>query len=540
MAEERDVVIVGAGFSGLYQLYRLRQEGFDVHLYEAGSGVGGVWNANRYPGARVDSHVPNYEYSIEAVWRDWDWPERFPSGEDLRRYFEHVDTVLDLRRDISLNTRVTSAVFDEASHRWTVTTDRGDQVSTRFVVLCTGFATKPYVPELPGLADFTGEWHHTARWPEASSDLAGRRIGVIGTGASGVQVVQEASKVADHLVVFQRTPVTAIAMQQRRISAEEMAEAKKTYREVFAGRNAPPGSMTDVQRLDIGAFDVTPQERERIFQEAWDRGGFHFWVGTFKDILSDEAANLTAYEFWRDKTRARIDDPAIADFLAPMVPPYPFGTKRPSLEQDYYEAFNQANVTLVDLRSTPIETVTYDGIRTSDNTFDLDLIVFATGFDANTGGLTQIDIIDTDGVSLRDRWADGVDTNLGLSVSKFPNMIIMYGPQSPTAFCNGPTCAEIHGDWIVELFEHMRDRGLTRIESTPEAEQQWTDHVASVASSSLLSTVDSWYMSANIPGKPRQLLNYPATDSYLRALARLRENGYSHFVFAGPGASASF
>ncbi|MEZ5228217.1 MAG: NAD(P)/FAD-dependent oxidoreductase [Acidimicrobiales bacterium] len=388
------------------------------------------------------------------------------------------------------------------------------------------------MPDFPGLAEFGGEWYHTARWPEDEVPLAGRRIGVIGTGASGVQVVQEASKVARELVVFQRSPVTAIAMQQRQLSVEEQAEAKKTYREVFAHRNTPPGSMTDVLRLDIGAFDVTPEERERIYQAAWDKGGFHFWVGTFNDILADEAANLTAYEFWRDKVRPRIDDPAVADFLAPMSPPYPFGTKRPSLEQDYYEAFNQDNVHLVDLRSTPIERFTNAGIETSAASFDLDLVVFATGFDANTGGLTQIDLRDTDGVSLSDRWAGGVSSNLGLSVSKFPNMIIMYGPQSPTAFCNGPTCAEVHGEWIVDLFEHMRDEHLTRIESTPEAEQQWTDHVASVAASSLLSKADSWYMSANIPGKPRQLLNFPATDSYLRHLARRQANGYEGFVFA--------
>lgn len=529
MSSEVDVAIVGAGFSGLYQLYRLRQEGFVVHLFEADSGLGGVWNSNRYPGARVDSHVPNYEYSIEAVWRDWNWTERFPGGDELRQYFQHVDEVLDLSRDISLNTRIESARFNELDHRWLLTTASGQQIAAQFVIMCTGFASKPYVPEFPGLGDFEGECHHTARWPESGTSFTGHRVGVIGTGASGVQIVQEASKDAAELVVFQRNPVTALPMQQRRLSVNEQLIAKASYRATFKKRNSPPGTMTDVHHNGTGALEVSAARRAEVFEDAWQKGGFHFWVGTFNDILFDDAASRFAYDFWRDKTRARIEDPAIADFLAPMEPPYAFGSKRPSLEQGYYEAFNQANVRLVDLKQTPIERITPTSVRTAAEEFELDMLVLATGFDANTGGLTQIDIIGTDGKTLGDRWKNGVQTNFGLSASGYPNLLFMYGPQSPTAFCNGPTCAELQGEWIVELLAHLRAEGLTRIESTEAAEQAWTDQLVEIAAMTTIGKTDSWYMSANIPGKPRQLLNYPNTDEYLRQLAECRNNGFAGF-----------
>lgn len=527
-----DALIVGAGFNGLYQLFRLRERGFAVRLYEAGSGLGGVWHWNCYPGARVDSHVPNYEFSMEEVWRDWTWTERFPGYEELRRYFEHVDETLDLRRDIELETRVTSARFDEHDRRWLVETDQGGSVRPRHLILCTGFASKPYVPDIDGLDRFDGPCHHTARWPQDGLSFAGKRVGVIGTGASGVQVVQEASKEADHLTVFQRTAVTALPMQQRALGADEQEEAKKDYAEIFRKRNAPPGSFYDIHRLTTSALDATPEERTQVYEDAWDKGGFHFWAGTFADVGLDDDANLTAYEFWRDKVRARVDDAATAEVLAPTDPPYPFGTKRPSLEQDYYEAFNQPNVRLVDLRSTPIEKITADGIKTSAEHVDLDILVLATGFDANTGGLTQIDIRDTEGVSLNDRWAPGVETHLGISVAGFPNMMFLYGPQSPAAFCNGPTCAELQGNWVIECLEYLRANDLTRIESTPEAGRSWSADLDRVGAGTLLGKADSWYMSANIPGKRRQLLNYPASDQYLDAIGSNAANGYEGFLLS--------
>ena len=530
--ERFDAVVVGAGFSGLYQLYQLRERGFRVQLLEAGSGPGGVWQQNRYPGARVDSHVPNYELSIEAVWRDWTWTERFPGWEELQRYFRHVVDVLDLGRDIRFDTRVLSARFDSERDRWKIMTDTRRTVRARFFILCTGFASKPYVPDIAGLGSFTGKCHHSALWPAGGVGFAGKRVGVIGTGASGVQIVQEASKDAAHLTVFQRSPVTALPMQQRRLSAHEQAEAKSHYPEIFRIRNRPPGSFYDIVRLDVSALAVSDEERLAVYEAAWERGGFHFWAGTFNDVLIDEAANRTAYDFWRDKTRARLRDPLVAEMLAPTEPPYPFGTKRPSLEQGYYEVFNQDNVTLVDLRSEPIVNVTPTGLQTTTQHYDVDVLVLATGFDANTGGLTAIDICGTDGRSLAERWSDGVDTNLGLTVAGFPNLLFLYGPQSPTAFCNGPTCAELQGDWVVECLTYLREHGWTRLDSTDDAARQWSAHLDDVAAMTLLSRTDSWYMAANIPGKRRQLLNYPMSDAYLERLHAVAASGYDAFVLS--------
>lgn len=530
--ERFDVVIVGAGFSGLYQLYELRRRGYSVHLVEANGGPGGVWWANRYPGARVDSHVPNYEYSLEEVWRDWTWSERFPSGEEIRRYFRHVDDVLGLSSDISYRTRVAEARFDETDHQWSIGLEgaRTDRLTARYLILCTGFASKPYVPELPGLDRFEGPCHHTARWPHDGLDLGGEHVGVIGTGASGVQVVQEATKVAASVTVFQRTPVTALPMQQRRLDPDAVAEAKSDYPAVFARRNNPPGSMHDIVRRGKSAVEASESEREAVFTDAWDEGGFHFWAATFADVGSDLRANRMAYDYWRDRTRARIDDPAVADVLAPMEPPYPFGTKRPSLEQGYYECFNEPHVHLVDLRAEPISEITPSGVRCGERHHELDVLVLATGFDANTGGLTEIDIRGTDGRTMAQRWADGVDTTLGLAVSGFPNLFFLYGPQSPASFCNGPTCAELQSQWMADLLDHLRAGDHTRIESSPEADRAWSAHLDDVAEGSLLAETDSWYMAANIPGKRRQLLNYPNSDAYLDALARSAADGYDQFV----------
>ena len=527
--EKFDVVIVGAGFSGLYLLYRLRREGFSVRLLEAQSGLGGVWQANRYPGARVDSHVPNYEYSMEACWRDWVWSERFPGRDELVRYFEHVDRALDLGRDIELETRIATCRFTRDGS-WTLTAEDGRRYDCAFLVMCTGFGSKPYTPDLPGLASFAGTCHHTAMWPEDGVDFAGQRVGIIGTGASGVQVVQEAAPLVRHLAVFQRTPVTALPMQQQALDPAAQAAAKRHYPALFERRNEPPGNFCDIERLAAGVFDVSAEERERVFEAAWQKGGFHFWVGTFGDVLRDEAANRAAYDFWRDKVRARIDDPELADLLAPMEPPYPFGTKRPSLEQGYYECFNRPNVELVDLNATPLDRIVESSVRTSEMTFELDVLVLATGFDANTGGLTAIDIRGREDVALAAAWSGGVDTHLGVAVPGFPNMLMLYGPQSATAFCNGPTCAEFQGDWTIRLLQHMRACGHSLVETTVEAGAAWSTHLAEMAESTLFGRTDSWYMGANIPGKPRQLLNYPDSDAYRYRLRDCEANGYDGFV----------
>lgn len=525
------MLIVGAGFSGLYLLHRLRTEGFSVRLAEASGGVGGVWQNNCYPGARVDSHVPNYEYSAEEIWRDWTWSERFPGRDELLAYFHHVVGVWDLEGDIDLQTRVRSARFDEASHCWSVATDTARTYESRFLVMCTGFGSKPYVPDLPGLSEFAGDLHHTACWPAGGEPIAGRRVGVIGTGASGVQVVQEVAPSAAHLTVFQRSPVMAIPMRQQRLDHADQQLAKEEYPEVFRRRRTSPTSFADIERIDVSALEVPAGERRAVYEEAWRKGGFHFWAGTFADILLDERANTTAYEFWRDQTRARIEDPAIAELLAPSEPPYPFGTKRPSLEQTYYECFNQPNVDLVDLRRTPLESITPSGLRTTVDEIDLDLLVLATGFDANTGGLVAIDIRDRDDRSLAERWSGGVDTHIGMAAHGFPNMLFLYGPQSATAFCNGPVCAELQGDWVTDLLAHLRDLGHSVFDVVADTGPEWSAELALIADATLLGRTDSWYMAANVPGKPRQLLNYPSPGMYAERLRRCASAGYDGFVF---------
>lgn len=530
---ELDALIVGAGFSGLYALHRLRADGFSVRLIEASDGPGGVWQNNRYPGARVDSHVPNYEYSLEPVWRDWSWTERFPGRDELVAYFDHATEVLDLRRDIDLRTRARAASFDPSASRWAVATDAGRSYACRYLLLCTGFGSKPFVPVLPGLQDFGGDCHHTAEWPPDGVTLEGRRVGVIGTGASGVQVIQEAARDAAHLTVFQRSPVMAIPMRQRRLEPDGQRAAKATYPEVFRRRNSSPTTFADIQRLDVSALEVSAAERERVYEDAWEKGGFHFWAGTFNDVLIDEHANRTAYDFWRDKVRARIDDAATAQRLAPADPPYPFGTKRPPLEQGYYECFNQDNVELVDLRRNPIDTITATGVRTAAGEVDVDVLILATGFDANTGGLTAIDVRDRDGRALAQRWSRGVDTHLRVAVHGFPNMLLLYGPQSAAAFCNGPVCAEVQGDWVAGLLASMRAHGHSSFDVRAETGPAWTAHLAELAQATLFGRADSWYMGANVPGKPRQLLNYPSASMYIERLLECAARGYDGFEFDG-------
>jgi cyclohexanone monooxygenase len=528
-SEVLDTLIVGAGFSGIYLLHRLRQRGFNVRLFEAGDDLGGIWYWNCYPGARVDSHVPNYEFSLEELWRDWSWTERFPAWDELRRYFHHVDQKLDLSRDIRFDSRVTAARFDADADQWQIECADGHRVRARFFIPCTGFAAKAYVPDLPGLGSFAGPRVHTAHWPQDGLDISDRRVGVIGTGASGVQVIQEAGKVASHLTVFQRTPILALPMQQQALDEPSQRAMKAHYPEWFRQRARSAGGLFDIAADERSALEVSARERLAVFESAWQKGGFHFWVGTFSDILLDEQANRLAYEFWREKTRARIKDPVMAEKLAPADPPHPFGAKRPSLEQWYYEVFNQDNVTLVDLREESIEEIIPTGVRTASRHCELDILVLATGFDASTGGLTQLEIQGLSGRTLKDTWSSGVKTYLGLGIPDFPNLLMLYGPQSPTAFCNGPTCAELQGDWVVDCLCYLRDHGLTRLEAEAAAGESWTEHMADLAAGTLLPRAESWYMGANIPGKPRQLLHHLGVQEYLAFCQESAENGYSGF-----------
>jgi cation diffusion facilitator CzcD-associated flavoprotein CzcO len=530
--EDLDVIIVGAGFAGLYLLDRLRKMGMTVQVLEAGGGLGGVWYWNCYPGARVDSPGPIYQYSCDDLWRNWQFSELYPSWQELRAYFQYVDGKLGLSRDIRFNRRVDAATFDPAGNRWTVRSSDGSVARARYFVLCTGLGSKPYVPDLPGLRDFAGASHHTALWPQQGLDMQGKRVGVIGTGASGVQVAQEAAGVAEHLTVFQRTPNMALPMRQAKLDEVTIRRMKESYPEIY-DRRTKTFSGAAIDFLGQSAFEVSDDERRTIFERLWEMGGFAPWVGGFNDILMNEAANRAAYDFWRDKTRARIKDPAIAEILAPTEPMHPYGVKRPSLEQNFYEIFNQPNVSLVDLRTTPIERVTRNGITTAAGDHDLDILVLATGFDAVTGGLTSIDIRGTQGETLKEKWAKGVRAYLGMAVAGFPNLLFVYGPQSPNAFCNGPTCAEVQGDWIARLIDHLRQRHLTRIEATVPAEEAWRGQVLALADNTLFPRADSWYLGANIPGKRREMLIFAGgLPAYIEKCRESAERGYEGFAIS--------
>ena len=530
--EEFDVLVIGAGFAGIYQLDRLRSLGHSVKILEAGPELGGIWYWNCYPGARVDTEGPIYQFSRDDLWRDWEFTELYPGWNEVRDYFAYLDRKLDISKDVRFNTRVTAAHFHSGHNQWVVRASDGRTMRCTYLVACLGFASKPYLPQIPGLAQdtFEGRWHHTALWPQEGLDFTGRRVAVIGTGASGVQVVQEAAAEAAQLTLFQRTPNLALPMGQRTLGPADQATIKATLPERFESRgNTFAGFDFDFEPRN--ATDLSQEERTAEYERLWQAGGFRFWLATFQDTLFDPKSNEYAYAFWRDKVRARIDDAALQEKLAPTTPPHPFGVKRPSLEQHYYEAFNQDNVALVDLNDTPIQSVTERGILTADGVeHEFDIIVLATGFDAVSGGLTAIDIRGADGSLLRDKWASGVRTHLGMATAGFPNLLFAYGPQSPSGFCNGPTCAEIQGEMIIETLEHLLSNGHRRIEATPEAEEEWTHHVAELVAPTLFLHAKSWYVGANIPGKPVQMLNYPGGLPLYRAkYEESKANNYAGF-----------
>lgn len=524
---EYDVVVVGAGFTGIHQLRRLRELGFSVTLLEGGSDLGGVWNLNRYPGARVDSHAPIYQFSDEQIWRDFDFTELFPDHRELRKYFNHVDSKLNLRTDCRFGAKVTAASFDQEANTWTLSTEDGQRVRGRFVVFATGSTVEPYAPPFPGQEDYRGTLVHTARWPEGL-DYANKRVAVIGTGASGLQVIQEIGPVAEHLTVFQRTPNLSLPMQQQPLSAADNAKLKETYADIFANwGNTFAGADFDFDPRK--ASEVSDAEREEVYERIWQAGGFRFWLATFYDTVFDEVSNRHAYDFWKKKIRARITDPKKADLLAPHEPPHPFGTKRPALHQTYYEVMDQSNVSIIPVRENPIERFTAAGIRTADGVeHEFDIIVLATGYDSNTGVLKAIDLRGTAGRTMAEKWANGVDAHLGVMTNEFPNLVFLYGPQSPTGFVNGTASAELQGDVIVDLLDFMRKNGHKRFESTPDADQEWTAVIDAIDKVALFRKADSWYNGGNIPGKPRQMLQYPGgMPAYLQYWEEEKKVDYS-------------
>ncbi|THV04300.1 cyclohexanone monooxygenase [Dendrothele bispora CBS 962.96] len=526
-----DVLIVGSGFAGIYQLYQLRKLGYSVHIFDAAGDTGGTWYWNCYPGARVDSEIPFYELSIQDVWKGWAWTERFPGWKELRKYFNYLDEKLNVKKDISFNTRVVSARWNSSSDRWIVTAENGQVAHPRFLILCTGFSSMPYVPDFKGLESFEGICHHTARWPHEDVDMKGKRVGVIvGTGASGVQVIQEIGPEVGHLTVFQRTPNLAIPMRQEKLSRESQEKRKGLYPTIYKRRRQTyTGYYYD--RYPKSTLEATPEERLLYLEELWAQGGFHFITSNYNDLRTNQEANDEIYAFWRQKVRERLHDPYMQEKLAPTIPPHPFGVKRPCLEQHYYEVFNQSNVTLVDLDECPITEITAKGIRTADGVeHELDAIVLATGFDSLTGGITQIDIKGVDGGTIAEKWKPGVYSYLGMTSANFPNLFFMYGPQGPTAFCNGPTCLEIQGDWIANCVKYMIENNYTRIEADAKAEQDWRQRVLDISARGLWSKAKSWYMGANIPGKAIEPLNWAGgVQNYDRICIEIAEKGYEGF-----------
>jgi len=524
-----DVVVVGAGVAGLYMLHQLRSLGLRARVFEAGGEVGGTWYWNRYPGARCDIESVDYSYSFSKdILNEWTWSERYAAQPEILRYLNFVADRLDLRRDIQLKTRVTRAAYDDARQLWQVETDQGDRVTARFCVMALGNLSATNVPPFAGLSSFEGRWYHTGRWPHEPVDFSGLRVGVIGTGSSGVQIIPMLAEQAAHLTVFQRTPAFVSPARNRITSLEEARQLKAAAPErLRQARDTEFGVMLDGDHRS--AMEVSPEEREQVYQALWDHGGLGFY-GAFADLLVDPAANEAAAEFYRARIRETVRDAAVAEALTPRG--YYFATKRLCLGTNYYETFNRPDVTLVDLRRAPIESITPTGVRTSHGTHTLDALVFATGFDAVTGTLLKIDIRGRGGVALQERWADGPRAYLGLLASGFPNLFILGGPGTPTALSNEIRALEQHVEWSAGCIAATMRDGRRTVEATGEAEASWVEHLAEVANSTLLPTADSWFMGANIPGKPRVFMAYAAgVGAHLQKLNEVMANNYSGCTF---------
>ncbi|KAJ5521067.1 hypothetical protein N7463_001520 [Penicillium fimorum] len=531
--ETLDVLVVGGGFAGVYLLYQLRKRGFSVKAVEMGSDIGGVWHWNRYPGARVDTQYPVYCYSLPEVWEDWEWTSEYPDWSELQRYFQHVDSKLGVKKDMVFNTKITAANFDEKTNEWTIHCNTGKTYRSQFFIASTGFAAKRYIPEYDGIDTFQGTMHHSSFWPSESVDVKGLRVGVLGSGSTGIQITQEwADEIGEtgSLKMFQRTPNLCLPMKQKLLTPEEQVEHKTKYEELFKQRLNSLGGFL-YQPRQLLTFDHTREEQLALYEELWEMGGFRFLMNNYSDMTKDVKANLVAYNFWRDKTRPRILDQKTADILVPMDPPHPFGAKRLALEQGIYEKFNRPNVNVVDIKSHPIVRFEPEGIRTADGILhELDILAIATGFDSVTGGLKDIAIQGSNGEHLADKWKNGVNTYLGMATSGFPNFFFTYGPQAPTAFSNGPACIEVQADWMVNLLVKMRHEGIKRFDADKVAETKWKVTVHDLSSKGLRHYTDSWYNGANIPGKPREPLNYAGgIPMYRQTLQKVREENYAGF-----------
>ena len=530
-----EVIVIGAGLSGMYMLHSLRGLGFDVHVYEAGGDVGGTWYWNRYPGARFDSESWTYGFSFDQeILDEWDWTEHFSSQPENLRYCNFVADKLDLRRDISFGARVKAAAWDEAAGEWALTFEDGRTARCRFLITAIGPLSTPTMPAIPGLDDFKGEAYHTGLWPHHPVSFQNKRVAVIGTGATGVQAITEIAKTVGHLTVFQRTPNWCVPLHNSKITPEQQAEIHRTYPEIFEKCRDSFGCFIH-NVIPQNTLDVPLAEREATFERLYGEPGFTLWMGNYRDMLIDKAANDEVTKFVTRKIRERIKDPLVADKLIPTN--HGFGTRRVPMESGYYEVYNQPNVELVDLRETPITRITETGLETGDRSFEFDMIVYATGFDAITGAFDRIDIRGIGGQRLKDKWAHGPQTYLGLQVAGFPNMLTLVGPHNAATFCNIPRCIEQNVEWVRDLMVHMRERGVTRIEATSDAEQAWTAHANQVASRLLASRIDSWMtnINRNVAGRQseRHFVAYAGgAPKYREKCEEVVANGYEGFALS--------
>jgi cyclohexanone monooxygenase len=524
-----DVAVVGAGFAGIYAVHAFRSAGLTVRAFEAGSGIGGTWFWNRYPGARCDVESKDYSYSFSPeLEQDWSWSERYPAQPEVLRYLNHVADRFGLWPDIQLSTRVTAATWDAASSQWSVTTGDGQRRTARFLISAVGCLSAYQVPSLPGLETFAGPWYHTSRWPRDGADFTGLRVGLIGTGSTGIQVAPEIAAVAEHLYVFQRTANFAVPNRNRAVDPGWERTFKADYRTY---RKQAQESFLGVPIPGTGrpALTEPAEDVQRTLMARWQAGGGMPFLGAYTDVLVDRAANDIVAEFMRDRIRETVADPAVAELLLPRA--YPVGAKRLCQSDDYFAMFNRPNVTLVDIRSAPVSSVSPSGLRTADASYELDALVFATGFDAISGALRQIDVRGTGGVSLAGEWAAGPRSYLGIAPAGFPNLFIVTGPGSPSVLSNMVLSIEQHVEWIRDCVLHADARGHATVEATPPAEDAWMAHVTEVAYSTLFPLADSWYTGANIPGKPRVFTPYlGGVGPYRARCDAVAAAGYEGFV----------
>ena len=526
---EIDAVVIGAGVAGLYQIYQLREQGLNVKAFDAAADVGGTWYWNRYPGARFDSESHIYQYLFsEELYKDWSWSERFPGQPEIERWMHYVSDRLDLRRSIQFNTTIESAHFNEATERWTVTTHSGEVIDTRYLITCCGMLSAPLASLFPGQDTFKGQIFHTARWPKEPVDFTGKRVGVIGNGATGIQVVQTIAEHVEHLSVFIRTPQYVLPMKNPKYNAADVDTYKSKFAELV---DTLPHTFSGMDyQVEHTWAELTPEQRLDVLEQGWEHGSLKLWLASFAEVFTDEDVSEQISEFIREKMRARLKDPKLCELLIPSD--YGFGTHRVPLETNYLEVFHRPNVDIVSVKNNVIESITPEGIKTADGSVhEFDIIVLATGFDAGTGALTRIDIRGREGRSLKDDWSKDIRTTMGLQVHGYPNLFTTGAPLAPSAaLCNMTTCLQQQTEWISDCIKFMGEKNLKFIEPTKEVEEQWIAHHEELAGATLVSKTSSWYMGSNVEGKPRRLLSYiGGVGEYRNRCSDVAEKGYPGF-----------